>query len=158
MSVVPQPDPRMASLVGRIDANGVRSLEFGDLQRLADEWPTSPAVPSGVAAILQTSRALFTHSWFVYEFMAVSVAWSLVAVEAALREALASVPDKASLKDLIGRAERDGWISRDWADRLDAARQLRNGFAHADSQRVFTVGMAAPVLAAAHEVCVLLAE
>ncbi len=110
-------------------------------------------MPNGVASLLETSRALFTHSW-----LAVSVAWSLVAVEAALREALAPVPEKMNLKDLIGRAERDGRISREWADRLAAGRQLRNGFAHGDGQRVFTVGMAAPVLAAAHKVCALLAS
>ncbi len=51
-----------------------------------------------------------------------------------------------------------GRISREWAERLDAARQLRNGFAHADGQRLFTVGMAAPLLAAAHEVYGLLAS
>lgn len=148
----------MLNLVGGVDANGVRSLEFADLQRLADEWRTSAAVPSGVASLLETSRALFTHSWFVYDFMAVSVAWSLVAVEAALREALGPVPAQMNLKDLIGAAEREGRISREWADRLDAARRLRNGFAHADRQRVFTLGMAAPAIAAAHEVCELLAS
>lgn len=72
----------MASLVGSVDANG-RSLEFGDLQRLA-EWPLRPQCRPA-SSLLETSRALFTHSCFVYEFMAVSVAWSLVAVEAALR-------------------------------------------------------------------------
>lgn len=146
----------MASLVGSIDPNGVRSLEFADLSRLADEWRTSPAVPGGVASLLETSRALFTHSWFVYEFMAVAVAWSLMAVEAALREALAPVPDRMNLKDLIERAEREGRIPRAWAGRLDACRQLRNGFAHPQTQTVFTVGMAAPVLEASHEVCWLL--
>ncbi len=67
------------------------------------------------------------------------------------------VPEKVNLKHLIGRAERDGVISREWAEHLDAARQLGNGFAHADGQRVFTV-MAAPVLAAGHEVCCLLVD
>lgn len=82
----------------------------------------------------------------------------VVAVEAALRGITGAGPGKMNLKDLIGRAEREGRIPREWADRLDAARQLRKGFAHADGQRVFTVGMTAPVLAAAHEVRCLLVD
>lgn len=147
----------MANLVGGIDADGVRPLEFVDLQRLADEWRTSPVVPEGVASLLSTSRALFTHSWFVYEFMAVAVAWSLMAVEAALRSALTPVSDRTTLKDLIERAGRDGLLTAAWVERLDAARKLRNSFAHSRSQSAFTVGMAAPLLEAAHEVCCALA-
>lgn len=147
----------MANLVGGIDADGVRPIEFADLQHLADEWRTSPGVPDGVASLLSTSRALFTHSWFVYEFMAVAVAWSLMGVEAALRSALAPVPDRMSLKDLILRAEREGLVTPAWTERLDAARQLRNSFAHPETQSAFTVGMAAPLLEAAHEVCCQLA-
>jgi hypothetical protein len=54
-------------------------------------------------------------------------------------------------------AEREGRISGVWAERLDAARRLRNGFAHPGAQRTFTIGMAASLLAAAHEVCCELA-
>lgn len=138
----------MANLVGGIDADGVRPIEFADLQHLADEWRTSPGMPDGVA---------FTHGWFVYEFMAVAVAWSLMAVEAALRSALAPVPGRMSLKDLILRAEHEGLVTPAWTESLDAARQLRNGFAHPETQSAFTVGMAAPLLEAAHEVCCQLA-
>lgn len=147
----------MANLVGGIAGDGVRPLEFADLQRLADKWRTSSAMPEGVASLLATSRALFIHSWFIYEFMAVAVAWSLMAVEAALRETLAPVPDRMTLKALILRAEREGFVTATWGDRLDAARRLRNGFAHPETQTAFTVGMAAPLLDAAHEVCCVLA-
>lgn len=156
-SVKPRPDQRMANLVGGIDADGLRPIEFADFQHLANDWRTSPDMPDGVASILSTSRARFTHGWFVYEFMAVAVAWSLMAVEAALRSALAPVPDRMSLKDLILRAEHQGLVTPAWADRLDAARQLRNSFAHSDRQSAFTVGMAVPLLEAAHEVCCQLA-
>lgn len=148
----------MANLVGGIDADGVRPIAFADLQNLADDWRTTPAMPDGVESLLATSRALFAHGWFVYEFLAVAVAWSLLAVEAALRSALAPVPDRMSLKDLIMRATHQGLVTSAWADRLDAARQLRNSFAHPETQSVFTVGMAAPLLEAAHEVCCQLAE
>jgi hypothetical protein len=147
----------MANLVGGIDADGARPIEFADLQNLADEWRTSPFVPDGVASLLSTSRALFTHSWFVYEFMAVAVAWSLMAVEAALRSALAPVSNGTSLKNLILRAEREGLVTPAWTERLHAARQLRNRFAHPETQPAFTVGMAAPLLETAHEVCCQLA-
>jgi hypothetical protein len=64
------------------------------------------------------------HSWWVYEFAAVSVAWSLLVVERAFRVRL-EASDRVNFQDLIKRAQTQGLVSEQQADRLDAGRQLR---------------------------------
>jgi hypothetical protein len=68
------PDPRWQSMVGRSN----------DLQELVLQWPTSGVVPERINEMLRTTSALFGHHYFVYEFGAVAVVWSLLALEAAL--------------------------------------------------------------------------
>lgn len=52
-----------------------------DLVAVAAGWRVDVCVPEPVAAMLGTSRALFAHRYFVYEFLVVAVTWSLIAVE-----------------------------------------------------------------------------
>jgi hypothetical protein len=85
--------------------------------------------------------------------MVVAGMWSLLAVEAALRVRLDS---EQQLVKLIGRAQLEGLITDKSATQLQAARHFRNDLAHARQQDVWTVGMAAPVLATAHEVVAVL--
>lgn len=59
-----------------------------DLVGRAAWWPTHPAAKAGVGEMLKTCRALFEHSYFVYEFGPVAIVWSMLAVEAALRDRL----------------------------------------------------------------------
>lgn len=148
------PDPRWALFIGGLDAAGrPRPMAHADLVRLTDKWPTTAATPPGVADLLSTARALIPLAWFHYESMVVAGMWSLLAVEAALRVRLDS---EQQLVKLIGRAQRDGLITDQWATRLHAARHVRNDLAHARQQDAWTVGMAAPVLATAHEVIAVL--
>ena len=129
---------------------------------MTEKWPTTAATPPGVADLLRTARALFALAWFHYESFVVAGMWSLLAVEAALRIRLAgeeAEPPKGReppLVQLVHRAQREGLITDEWADRLDAARRMRNGLAHAQEQEAWTIGMAAPILAAAHEVIAVL--
>lgn len=122
-----------------------------DLARVSDTWPTGGReVPEGIANMLRVSRELFVHSYFVYEFSVVAVTWSLIAIEAALRDCLGAAADRAGLTGLVGKAQGRGWLTVNEAERLRAGAQLRNRLAHADGQVNFTVGMAAPMLEAAH--------
>lgn len=84
-----------------------------------------------------------------------SASWSLLAVEAALRDRL-DVDDKPPLKTLLARATDAGLLDPASADRLDAGRRLRNGLAYARAQQAWTVGMAGPVVRTSHEVVRLL--
>src|SRR5437764_14175582 len=78
------PDPRWSNVVGTIGAAGrPLPMSFDGLQDIARPWSqllTEP-IPEGIATLLATSRSLFVHSWFDYEFMAVAVMVALQAVE-----------------------------------------------------------------------------
>lgn len=148
---VPQADPRWQHFTGGVDAGGrVVPMTYGRLARLADEWPVTTSTPDGVAGLLATSRSLWGLAWYDYNLLVVSSSWSLLAVEAALRDRLGAT-GKPSMQDLLLKAMKQGLLSDDWTERLDAGRQVRNGLAHARSQGSWTVGMAAPVVRAAHE-------
>ncbi|MEW1951959.1 hypothetical protein [Terrabacter sp. NPDC080008] len=121
------------------------------LQELADSWETHSRVPTGVADQLTVSRRLFVHSFHAYEFATVAVAWSLFAVEAALRVKLAA-GTSASLKQLVNRALQEGLVAQRFAEQLEAARLLRNSFSHAATQSIWTYGMVVPARAVSHEV------
>ncbi|MCW2900324.1 MAG: hypothetical protein JWO67_2589 [Streptosporangiaceae bacterium] len=150
----PPPDKRWALFVGGFDAAGrPRPMSHTDLVRLTEKWPTTTATPPGFADLLSTARALVTLAWFHYESLVVAGMWSLLAVEAALRVRLGS---EQRLVKLIDRAQREGLITDQWATRLHAARQVRNDLAHARQQDAWTIGMAAPILAAAHELIAVL--
>ena len=82
-----------------------------------------------VAEILGTSRQLFVHGYYVYEFVTVVVAWSLLAVETALRARLPA-GESATFKAMLKRAESEKVLTPEMADRLDAGRQIRNSFSH----------------------------
>lgn len=60
-------------------------LTVDALESVAAGRPGSAAIPHPVAQLLRTTRALFVDSWLHYKFLTVAVAWSLIAVEAALR-------------------------------------------------------------------------
>lgn len=122
------------------------------LVNAANGWRRADSVPEAVAAMLRVTRELFVHSYFVYEFGVVAVTWSLLALEAALRDCLSTAADdRDGLTKLIGKAEGRGWLTADEAERLHAGAQLRNRLAHARGQLNFTVGMTAPMLEAAHD-------
>ena len=100
--------------------------------------------------MLRVARALFVHSYFVYEFSLTAVIWGLLALEASLRGCL-DASDRESLASLIRRAKDRGLITPIEADALDAGRELRNRIVHGHLLPAFSPGAAAQMLEATHE-------
>lgn len=151
-----EPDSRMVHFIGGFDEDG-RPIPMspGAIRRVAESWPRTARTPPGVADLLKTSRDLFVQSYFAYELLVVSALWSMHAVEAALRTHFDS---KKRFEHLIKLASETGLLMADEVDRIDAGRRLRNELTHAASQDVWTFGMSAGVVRAAHEVVVRVFE
>lgn len=123
-----------------------------DLVQIAAGWRTDPRVNKEVAQLLATCRSLFTHSYFVYEFGIVAVIWSLLALEAALRDGLGGdATQDDGLKKLVGKAEGRGWFTHQEAEALRAGVELRNRLVHGRTQGVLPAPAVVPMLAAAHD-------
>jgi hypothetical protein len=147
----PQPDPRMLRFRAGMDPvtgnpNPVTRQALADR---AAEWPTTASTPSSVGDLLRVSRELFVHSFYVYEFLAVGAAWSLLAVEAGLRDRLAA-GDSATFQKMINRAFEQGIFTDAERVSAHAGRDLRNGLSHPDMQDRWTPGVSAPVMRASH--------
>lgn len=112
---------------------------------VVDTWVVSTRTPSEISDLLNVTRNLYCHGFFVYEFVTVAAQHSFIALEAALAHRLDRPQD--SLADLIKRAKRHRLGDEATFEALDeGARRLRNGFSHARQQEVWTPGMAAPVI------------
>lgn len=145
-----KPDDRMKFFIGGFDpgTGQPRALTPERLREVAEEWPMSAGTPDGIAGLLKTSRDLFIHSYFSYEFLIVGLLLSLQAVEASLRVRLAS---RKHFTTLIEEALSAGHIDKTTHDRLHAARKLRNEFSHPEQQTVWSLGMAGGVIESSHE-------
>jgi hypothetical protein len=145
-----EPDARMSLFLGGFDETGQPlPMSPGLLRRSVARWPVTAATPEGVAGLLKTSRDLYVQSYFVYEFLVVSVLWSLHAVEAALRTHFEST---TPFEKLIDRARTSGLLTADEIQRLHAGRKLRNELTHAASQGAWTFGMSEGAVHASHEI------
>lgn len=135
------PDPRWNYTIGNRDA----------LQRVADSWRRDPRVATEVSKMLTVARDLFVFSIFNYDFGLVAVAWSLLALEVALRDCLnVGREEEIGLKALIGKAQGRGWFSDVEAKALHAGRQLRDRIVHSDGHKVYSPGMVEELLASSH--------
>lgn len=143
-------DPRAAAVMIGTPGVDLRPIARHDLEAVADQWPVHSDTPPGVANQLAVARQLFTHSLLVWEFGAVAVAWSLLAVETALKTVTGPHPP-SGLHKLITEAAARGLITPKQKAELDHARRLRNQFAHPESQPVWSLWMASPALRASHE-------
>jgi hypothetical protein len=134
-------------------------MSFEILEGLSTEWGqllTEP-VPEGIARLLTTTRSLFAHSWFNYEFMAIAATVALQAVEATFRQVV--FPEAAEgrpFRGLVAQGAKEGWLAADLADRLFAGVSLRNSLSHPATQAAFTLGMAAPMIENSHHIVNLL--
>jgi hypothetical protein len=136
-----EPDGRWQFMVGT----------HADLAAHAATWPTHPKTNEQVADMLAICRRLFEHTYFVYEFGVVAIVWSVLAVEAALRDRLGEeASDRDGLAKLIGKAEGRGWFKPHEAEALRAGAELRNRLLHAQTYGVFTPAMVAGALETAH--------
>lgn len=138
------PDPRSHNLSGSYDR----------LVEIAQSWEMDDDIPDSAAEMLKTSRELFIHSYFCYEFLVVATTWSLLAVETALRDALETPtgPDSPGLGKLINKASGRGWLTNSEAETLQAGKELRNRLVHATGQVRYTPGMAEGALETSHVV------
>lgn len=147
--VLPEMDPRMAAFA-TFDGQGVRTVNFEDLRQRAERCVITQPTPEGVASLLTTARRTFALSLYHYELLVVASAWSLLAVEASLREFYGAT-EKVPFVRLIQSAQRDGLFSEDWVDRLQAGRQLRNSLMHERTNTTFTPAMAMGIIEASHQ-------
>lgn len=151
-------DPRAAALRRGTTPGSARPVTRADWEAEARTWPTSPRTPEAVARQLTVARQLFVHSLLVWEFGAVGVAWSLMAVESMLRAVMPPGSKRhESYEALIRRAAGDGVVDQDLAQQLHTGRRLRNGFAHPDGQPAWSPGMVADGIRISHTVVVQLA-
>lgn len=100
-----------SKLISVMGADGPRRATEADLRNATSRWPLTGTTPPGVAEMLKTSRDLFCTATIHYDFFVVGVVWSLMAVEAALREHYAA-SHKARLVDLIHRAKAEDLLER----------------------------------------------
>lgn len=139
----------MVHFIGGFDARGQPlPISPARLRESAARWRLTKETPPGIAGLLKTSRDLFVHGYFVYEFLTVGVLLSLQAVESSLRLVLDS---RKPLASLIDRAHAVGLIDEEAKERLHAGRELRNLFSHPEQQSVWSFGMASSLIAGSHE-------
>lgn len=106
---------------------------------------------------LEVSRELYVHGLLVYEFFAVAAAWSVLAVESALRESLVAPPRTRYFK-LIKLAERDGLITAQKADLFNVGREIRNMFSYLSMQPILSPSMAESMIETGHNIIFDLAD
>jgi hypothetical protein len=148
----PKPDPRMSNFVGGLDANGEPvPMTYRRLRAAADDWIITEATPEGPARLLKAARDMFALGFYSYELVACSNAWSIFAVEAALKQRLGANV-KTPFRALIMEARSQGLINDHLADILHTGRDLRNRFVHRGDQPAWTFGMAAQVIGASFKI------
>lgn len=103
-----------------------------DLEDAAKSFPLSEQASERVARMLEVSRQLFVHSYFLHEFAYVGATWSMFALEAALKDLL-SIPDedRSGLGKLAGQAHATGLLSKEEFERVSHGGKLRNQLVHA---------------------------
>jgi hypothetical protein len=148
----PKPDPRMSNFIGGRDASGLPvPMTYRRLRAAADDWIITEATPEGPARLLKAAQDMFALGYYSYELVACSNAWSIFAVEAALKPRLGA-DEKAPFRTLITQARSRGLIDDHLADVLHTGRDLRNRFVHQGEQPTWTFGMAAQIIGASFKI------
>ncbi len=155
----PRPDPRWNNILGGFTPAGlIRPMSFEVLEELVSEW--ADLIPSeldgtGPAGLLLTSRSLFAHAWFDYEFMVVACLVAFQAMEAAFRDLYPTSPQGRPLVKLVRRARDEAILPNNIAELGLTGVELRNMLAHPATQAAFTVGMAGGMLETTHRIVAL---
>lgn len=154
------PDPRWQLITaGRDESGQFLPMSFEALETLATEWAAlvpDESSPEGALALLRTARSLFVHAWFDYEFMVVACLVGFQALEAAFRRLYPEAKKGTPWGVLVKRAREEKVLPPNIADVAETGVKLRNLMSHPASARVFTVGMAAPMLENTHRQVALL--
>ncbi|MHB8379683.1 MAG: hypothetical protein ACYDB2_07175 [Acidimicrobiales bacterium] len=80
--------------------------------------------------LLSMARRLFVHSWYDYEFLAISMTICLQALEAAFRRLYPDADDRVPFKKLVKRLEVEEGIPPEITATGYAAVELRNLLSH----------------------------
>lgn len=96
------------------------------MHRLVRPLQITDVVPANTARAFETARELLRFSFYHYEFAAVAVSTSIIAIEPVLRDRYGGT----NLAHMIQDALEDGTITTEQADHLDTGRQIRNRYAH----------------------------
>lgn len=131
----------------------VLPMSYQHLYNVASEWAdlVPGSTPDEVRNLLSTARALYSHSWFHYEFLTVSGLISLQALDAAFRQILyPKANPKAPFHNLVERAKADGYVKAEMADIALTGVELRNDFSHPMDQALFTPAMAGSIVETTH--------
>jgi hypothetical protein len=94
---------------------------------------------------------MFALGFYSYELVACSHAWSIFAVEAALKLRLGA-EETTQFSRLIKRAREQDLVSDHLADILNTGQELRNRFVHGGEQPTWSFGMAAQVIGASFKI------
>jgi hypothetical protein len=151
-SAGPEPDSRMTSFIGGLNADGhPLPMTYRRLRMAADDWIITKATPDGPARLLKAAQDMFALGFYSYDLVACSNAWSIFAVEAALKLRLGA-DQKTPFHKLIIDARDQGLVSDYLADILDTGREIRNRFVHEGKQPNWTFGMASEVIGASFKI------
>jgi hypothetical protein len=141
----PVPDPR-----ARLYAS-----EFANMHQLVRPLEIPDAIPTNTARAFETARELLRFSFYRYEFAAVAVSTSIIAIEAALRDRYG----KTNLAAAIAKALEDGIIDEAQADHLNTGRQIRNRYAHGETMHpALPITWAVQLVKTSLDVIILLAS
>lgn len=136
----------MKYFAGGLDESGMpKPMSYEALKEVTETWVRTAATPEHISSMLQTTRDLFVHSYYEYEFLVVATVWSMLAVEEALRSRL-GVSSSVPLQELMRRAVNKGFLEHEWAERFKAMRYLRNSLAHGKAHQNWSFGMASQVI------------
>jgi len=142
----------MRNFVGGFDADGQPvAMTYVRMRKAADEWVITDSTPDGPACLLKAAKDMFALGFYSYELVACSCAWSITAVEAALKLRV-NAPQKSSFDRLIKLAVEQNLVSAHLADILDTGRQIRNKFIHEGKQPVWTLGMAGNAIGSSFQI------
>lgn len=150
---MPDPDPRWRNVAGGISLSGqVEPMTQAKLEELADEWAgvVAEVPPFGGTELLKSARSQVVQAWWDYEFMVTGCLIGFQAVEATFRLILYPEARSTPLRRLVDRAQRDGWLNAETADKLRAGVDLRNRLSHPHATLAFSLGMADSVLRVCH--------
>jgi hypothetical protein len=141
----PVPDPRARRFVS----------EFSDMHGIVRRLQVPASIPVNTARAFITARELLRFSFYHYEFAAVAVSTSIIAIEAALRDRYGG----SNLASMIGSALADGTITNQQADHLDTGRKIRNQYAHGKTMHpALPITFAADLVMTSLEVITLLLD
>lgn len=148
----PEPDSRMIHFLGSIDGYGQPlPMTYRRLRARADTYTITRATPDGPRNLLKTARDMFALGFYSYEMVAAAAAWSIFAVEAALKCRL-EAGSNIAMQRLIDIAKKRGLVSEHLTDILDTGRRIRKEFVHQGVQPTWTFGMADMVIGASFKI------